>query len=73
MRLQYITDNKGRKSALQMSLKDWHEIPKKLKELETLRNKKAFLVEVKEAVAEVKLAKQGKIKLQSAKDFIDEL
>ena len=32
-----------------------------------------FLKEFKEAVEEVKLAKQGKIELQSAKDFLDEL
>ena len=32
-----------------------------------------FLKEFKEAVEEVKLAKQGKIELQSAKDFLNEL
>jgi len=36
-------------------------------------NKADFLKDLKEAVEEVKLAKQGKIKLQSAKEFIDEL
>ena len=36
-------------------------------------NKAEFLKDLKEAVEEVKLAKQGKIKLQSAKEFIDEL
>ncbi len=40
----------------------------------TLSEPKAeFLQEFKEAVEEVKLAKQGKIKLQSARDFLDEL
>ncbi|MDO8929752.1 MAG: hypothetical protein Q7W54_12300 [Bacteroidota bacterium] len=33
----------------------------------------SFFFELKEAVEEVKLAKQGKIKLQSAKDFLNEL
>ena len=32
-----------------------------------------FLEEFKDAVKEVKLAKQGKIKLQSAKELLDEL
>ena len=36
-------------------------------------NKAEFLKDLKEAVEEVKLAKQSKIKLQSAKEFIDEL
>lgn len=40
----------------------------------TLTESKAeFIKEFKEAVDEVKLAKQGKIKLQSARDFLNEL
>lgn len=40
----------------------------------TLTDPKAeFLTEFKEAVDEVKLAQQGKIKLQSAREFLDEL
>ncbi len=35
--------------------------------------KAEFLRDLKGAVEEVTLAKQGKIKLQSAKDFLDEL
>ncbi len=35
--------------------------------------KTEFLNELKEAVEEVKQAKQGKIKLQSARDFLNEL
>jgi hypothetical protein len=35
--------------------------------------KELFLKELEEAVEEVKLAKQGKIKLKSAKEFLDEL
>jgi len=36
-------------------------------------SKAEFLQEFKEAVDEVKLAKEGKIKLQSARDFLNEL
>ncbi|OIQ95984.1 hypothetical protein GALL_219810 [mine drainage metagenome] len=35
--------------------------------------KEEFLKGLKEAVQEVKLAKQGKIKLKSAKEFLNEL
>jgi hypothetical protein len=35
--------------------------------------KQKFLAELKESVNEVVLAKKGKVKLQSAKSFIDEL
>jgi len=42
--------------------------------VETIAPQKAqFLKELKEAAKEVSLAKQGKIKLQSAKDFLNEL
>jgi len=41
---------------------------------ETISPKKAhFLKELKQSINEVKLAKSGKIKLQSAKDFLNEL
>lgn len=41
---------------------------------ETISPQKArFLKELKGSVEEVKLAKQGKIKLQSARDFLNEL
>ena len=73
MELQYITDNKGHKSAVQLPINDWLKIQKQLKELEKLQDKKAFFADLIEAVEEVKLAKQGKVKLQSAKDFLNEL
>ncbi|MBA4411360.1 MAG: hypothetical protein C0397_18315 [Odoribacter sp.] len=73
MELQYITNTKGHKSAVQLPINDWLLIQKELKELEKLRDKKAFFADLIESVQEVKLAKQGKIKLQSAKDFLNEL
>ncbi len=73
MELQYITDSKGHKNAVQLPINDWHNIQKQLKQLDKLKDKKSFLLDLKESVEEVKLAKQGKIKLQSAKDFLNEL
>ncbi len=35
--------------------------------------KAEFLKDLKDSVEEVKLAKQGKVKLQSAKEFLNEL
>ena len=37
MNLQYITDTKGRKTAVQLPVKDWEKIQKDLEELERLR------------------------------------
>ena len=58
---------------MQLPIKDWEQIQIDLKELENLRNKKAFIYDLKESIEEVRLAKEGLIKLQSAKDFLNEL
>jgi hypothetical protein len=73
MNLQYITDTKGHKSAVQLPMKDWEQIQKDLEELERLRNKKLFLTELAEAVEEMKLIKEGKLKARNAEDFLNEL
>ena len=73
MDLQYITDTKGHKSAVQLPLKDWEKIQKDLIELERLRNKKLFFTELAEAVEEMKLIKEGKKQARNAEDFLNEL
>jgi PHD/YefM family antitoxin component YafN of YafNO toxin-antitoxin module len=73
MNLQYITDTKGHKSAVQLPLKDWEQIQKDLGELERLRNKKLFMTELAEAVEEMKQIKEGKKQARSAEDFLNEL
>lgn len=73
MDLQYITDKKGHKNAVQLPIRDWEKIQKDLEELERLRNKKSFLTELAEAVEEMKQIKEGKIKARNAEDFLNEL
>ncbi len=72
MNLQYITDTKGRKSAVQVPMNEWEQIQKDLEELERLRNKKLFLTELAEAVEEMKLIKEGKKQARNAEDFLNE-
>lgn len=73
MNLQYITDGEGHKSGVQLPIKDWEKIQKDLDELSRLRNKKLFLSELAEAVAEMKLIKEGKLEARDAQKLIDEL
>ncbi len=73
MNLQYITDTKGHKSAVQLPMKDWEQIQKDIRELERLRNKKLFMTELAEAVEELKQIKEGKKQARSAEDFLNEL
>lgn len=73
MNLQYITDGKGHKSAVQLPMQDWEQIQKDLEELERLRNKKLFLSELAEAVEEMKQIKEGKAQARNAEYFLNEL
>jgi PHD/YefM family antitoxin component YafN of YafNO toxin-antitoxin module len=73
MNLQYITDRKGKKNAVQLPLNDWEQIQKDLEELDRLRNKKLFLTELAEAVEEMKLIMGGKKQARNAEDFLNEL
>jgi len=73
LNLQYITDGKGHKNAVQLPMEEWEKIEKDLQELERLRNKKLFLSELAEAVAEMKLIKEGKLQARDAQKLIDEL
>jgi len=73
MDLQYITDKKGYKNAVQLPMKDWEKIQKDLMELKRLRNKKVFMTELAEAVEEMKQVKEGKLEARNAEDFLDEL
>jgi len=73
MELQYISNKKGQKSAVQLPLSDWKKIEKDLEELERLRNKKLFLTELAEAIEEMKLIKEGKIQARNAEDFLNDL
>ena len=72
-KLQYITDKKGRKNAVQLPLEYWEQIKKDLEELSRLRNKKLFLAELAEAVEEMKLIKEGKSQARNAEEFLNEL
>lgn len=73
MNLQYITDGKGHKNAVQLPMEDWQKIQKDLEELERLRNKKLFMTELAEAVEEMKLILSGKKRARKAEDFLNEL
>jgi len=73
MELQYISNIKGKKSAVQLPLSDWKKIEKDLEELKRLRNKKLFLTELAEAIEEMKQIKEGKIQARNAEDYLNDL
>ncbi len=78
MNVQYISDRKGRRTGVYIPIKEWEKIKKRYdlptgEEDEPALTKEQLIADVKEALEEVKLYKQGKVQLQSARDFLNEL
>lgn len=77
MNLQYISDNKGKKTGVFIPIDDWKIIQKYLfgvVELDYKEPTKAEVLEgLKNAFNEVKLHREGKIKLKSARELLHEL
>jgi hypothetical protein len=73
MHLQFITDTKGRKTAVQLPVKDWERIQKDLEAYERLKDKKSFFEGLTNAFDEVKLITEGKKKPNSFDDLLNEL
>jgi hypothetical protein len=66
MKVQFVTDAKGKKTAVQIPIKEWERIRARL-------DKDGFFDDLKEALHEAELYSAGKIELKSAKDLLNEL
>ncbi|AQG81781.1 hypothetical protein [Spirosoma montaniterrae] len=81
MNVQYISNQQGKRTAVVVPIKEWNKIKKKLDlpddesvaDEDVQLTKEQLIADVKEALEEVKLHKQGKIKLQSLDEFLNEL
>lgn len=77
MRLQIIQDSKGEATGVYIPINEWKELKKQYKDLEALEyeepTKEQILQELKEAVNQLKLVEQGKLKARPAKELLDEL
>ncbi|HAQ18405.1 MAG TPA: hypothetical protein DCR40_04125 [Prolixibacteraceae bacterium] len=77
MKLQVIQDSRGKATGVFIPINDWNELKKHYKGLETLEfiepSKEQILEELKNAVVELKLIEQGKLKARPAQALIDEL
>jgi hypothetical protein len=77
MRLQLIEDSKGKATGVFIPINDWENLKKQYKTLEELEyeepSKEEILKELKEAVVELKLIEQGKLKARPASELINEI
>lgn len=81
MNVQYISDHKGRRTGVFIPIKEWDKLKEQLHlpqdesdaDDELPPTKEQLLADLKEALEEVKLYKQGKIQLQTLDDFLNEV
>lgn len=77
MGLQIIQDSSGKATGVYIPISEWRELKKQYKDLETLEfeepTKVLILQGLQEAAEQVRLHKQGKIKLKTAQELINEL
>jgi hypothetical protein len=66
MKVQFVTDARGRKTAVQIPIKEWERIRARL-------DKDGFFDDLKEALHEAELYAAGNTELKSAKDLLNEL
>lgn len=75
MRLQVIQDSKGKATGVYIPIKEWENLKKQYKDLEVLEfeepTKQQLLLELKEAITQLKLVEQGKLKARPAKELLD--
>ena len=77
MRLQFIQDSKGKDAGVFIPINEWKELKKQYHNLAALEEeeptKAQLLQEIKQAVKELQLIEQGKLKARPAKELLDEL
>ena len=79
MTLQYTYDNKGRTLGVFIPIGEWKKITKKYKDLngpeihEPSPSKQEVLRSIKDGITQAKLHQQGKLKLKTAQQLLDEI
>jgi len=77
MNVQYVSDNKGNKTGVFIPIDDWEILQDRLSVLNDIDNQEPTKAEIleglKNAFEEVKLHKEGKIKLMPPSNLLHEL
>jgi hypothetical protein len=76
MSLQYISDNKGKTSGVYIPIQEWNRLKRKYTILKVLEGKDEdlkILDDLRDAVNDINLINQGKLKAKSFNEFLDEL
>jgi len=68
LEIQYLTDDKGQKKAVQIPFEQWVKFEQEYKKL---KNKQRVLQDIKEGIIEVHQAKKEGKKLKTLKEFLN--
>ena len=66
MQVQYLTNEKGVKTAVQVPMRKWNDIQKSIKKLEVFND-------LKEAFLEMELHLKGKLRTPTTKQLLEKL
>ena len=64
--VNFVTNEKGQRTAVQISLKKWNDLQKDLKKIE-------FLSDLKKSFEEMELHSKGKLKSPTARQLLSQL
>ncbi len=77
MRVQVIQDSKGKATGVFIPINEWDKLKKQYEELANLEDeeptKTQLMEEIKQALIELKLVGQGKVKARPIQALLDEL
>jgi hypothetical protein len=76
MRIQYISDSKGKTSGVYIPIQEWNRLKRKytiLNRLESENEDLKILNDLRDAVNDINLINQGKLKAKTFNEFLDEL
>ena len=76
MSLQYISDSIGKTSGVYIPIQEWNRLKKKYTILKMLEGKDEdlkILNDLRDAVNDINLINQGKLKAKTFNEFLDEL
>ena len=77
MKVQVIQDDRGRATGIFIPISQWKEMKKRYQGLAEMEesdvSKNQLILELKEAIQELKLIEQGRIKSRPASELLNEL
>jgi hypothetical protein len=73
MKIQYLTNDKGEKISVLVPFKEWEKLNREREELRRKLQEAELTQRYRNALTDIELFKEGKLKTHSMKDFLDEL